>query len=236
MAYVDEVLNDSPVLYWRLGESSGPTAEDATANNRDGTYTGCTFSQAGALVGDADTGVLFDGVDDRVQRVDEPALDLGDTFTMEAWVKRASIGAIHAIMGKGIGTYLLRFNSDDTLHLLQSQTADIVGSTITITDTSAWHHVVGTKAGAAVFLYIDGADVTGTVSNATCADSGTEFRVGCDTGGGVPETHFHGSIDEAALYPTALSPARVLAHYLSGVALDEPGPALRFVQSGIRLV
>jgi Concanavalin A-like lectin/glucanases superfamily len=39
-AYRDEVMADSPALYWRLGETSGTIANDETANNRDGTYTG----------------------------------------------------------------------------------------------------------------------------------------------------------------------------------------------------
>jgi hypothetical protein len=34
--YVDHVLADSPLLYWPLQETSG-SAQDATANNRDGT-------------------------------------------------------------------------------------------------------------------------------------------------------------------------------------------------------
>lgn len=36
--YIDHVLADSPLLYWPLQETSG-NAQDATANNRDGTLT-----------------------------------------------------------------------------------------------------------------------------------------------------------------------------------------------------
>ncbi len=58
MAYRDTVLALNPSLYWRLGESAGTNANDETANNRDGTYTGTiTKGVAGAIGGDADTAV-----------------------------------------------------------------------------------------------------------------------------------------------------------------------------------
>ena len=33
-SYSQEVLADSPLAYWRLGEASGTTAADASGNNR----------------------------------------------------------------------------------------------------------------------------------------------------------------------------------------------------------
>ncbi len=38
MAYKDLVLEDAPVGYWRLNETSGTTAVDSSGNNRNGTY------------------------------------------------------------------------------------------------------------------------------------------------------------------------------------------------------
>jgi hypothetical protein len=38
MAYTTEVLKDNPRGYWRLGETSGETVNDETANSMDGTY------------------------------------------------------------------------------------------------------------------------------------------------------------------------------------------------------
>jgi hypothetical protein len=49
MSYQGEVLVDSPVGYWRLGETSGTIANDETANNLDGTYVNApTLGVAGA--------------------------------------------------------------------------------------------------------------------------------------------------------------------------------------------
>ena len=61
-AYRDSVLADSPAAYWRLGEPSGTTAADASGNNRTGSYVGSpTLGVGGALVGDSNTAVSFNG-------------------------------------------------------------------------------------------------------------------------------------------------------------------------------
>jgi hypothetical protein len=44
--YQDAVLADGPLSYWRLDETSGTVAQDATANDRDGTYTNATLGAA----------------------------------------------------------------------------------------------------------------------------------------------------------------------------------------------
>ena len=51
MAYIDEVLADSPLVYWRLDETSGTTAADASGNARPGAHTGVTVGQP-SLLGD----------------------------------------------------------------------------------------------------------------------------------------------------------------------------------------
>jgi hypothetical protein len=60
--YNATVTDLNPISYWRLGESAGPTATDSGSAGADGTYVGgTTLSQPGAITGDADTAVYFDG-------------------------------------------------------------------------------------------------------------------------------------------------------------------------------
>lgn len=163
------------------------------------------------------------------ERADETALDLGDTVTMEAWVKRASTGVLQTIMSKGAGAYNLRFSATNNLEFVKSTVAALVASTTTVTDTD-WHHVAGTKTGATVKLYIDGVDRTGVVTNSTLADNSRSFKVGADDNGAVAQEFFNGSIYGAALYSTALSGARVASHasqtsetgYLTEQLADSP--------------
>ena len=196
------------ISYWRLGEASGTVAVEAGASGYNGTYTGApTLGVAGALPGDADTAVTFNGTTQYVTVPDATGLDLADAFTIEAWVKRGATGAARAIVSKQTNAYYLRLTSTGAVELLKSGVASIVTSTTTL-DT-AWHHVAATKNGAAVHLYIDGVDVTGVVTNATCADNASALLIGADTG---PGEYNNGTLDEIALYNVALTAAQIRDH------------------------
>jgi hypothetical protein len=50
MTYESEVLADSPLVYWRLDESSGQTAADSSGNGNDGWYGDSTFLTGGSQI------------------------------------------------------------------------------------------------------------------------------------------------------------------------------------------
>ena len=62
----------------------------------------------------------------------------------------------------------------------------LVTSTLALTETTNWHHVVATKNGATLRLYIDGVDVTGTITNSTAGDSTGVLCLGSDYNGTEP--------------------------------------------------
>src|SRR6266496_5005395 len=74
------------------------------------------------------------------------------------------------IVYKGSTAYALRYTSGNKLSLYRPDQGVIANSTVSVTDTG-WHHVVATKSGADVHLYLDGVDVTGAVTNRTLANS-----------------------------------------------------------------
>ena len=85
-SYRDAVLADSPAGYWRLGETSGTTAADTSGNGRTGSYLNTpTLGQAGALTGDSNTSVGFDGTSEHVSVPYSGALNTAST-SLEAWV------------------------------------------------------------------------------------------------------------------------------------------------------
>ena len=92
---------------------------------------------------------------------------------------------------------------------------DIVTSNIPIMDSTTWHHVVATKNGAAVRLYIDGADRTGPIANPvpTLVDSDAPLQIGVTGANFFP---FAGSIDEVAIYRAVLTPTEVELHQRIG--------------------
>ncbi|MEO0530583.1 MAG: LamG-like jellyroll fold domain-containing protein [Planctomycetota bacterium] len=59
-----QVLSDNPFLYYRLGESSGTTAIDASGNLRNGTHVGGPSFGAPGYQG-GDTAISYDGSNDR---------------------------------------------------------------------------------------------------------------------------------------------------------------------------
>ncbi len=223
--YADAVQGDSPVSYWRLGDTSGTTAVDAQGY-QDGTYTGgYTLNQTGALSGDTDKAVLFNGSSGYVS-VGNPANLKLSTGTMEAWIKTSNAGSgYHDIVEKG-SAYDLTMNNN-VLGLW-----DWGGNTFRTTGVNVadgtWHHVVATfQSGVSngTKVYLDGSLVlttTITVSNqnsplwiGACVRS---INGGCDSG----DETFGGTIDDVAVYDSVLSQAQVQAHY--DAASTAPAP------------
>jgi Concanavalin A-like lectin/glucanases superfamily len=172
------------------------------------------------LFGDPGTSASFDGSSGYVSVPENASLDVGNTFAVEAWVKRGSVSTsgYQAIASKQTGSWVLAVNSVNQLVLRQAGNADIVTSTKNISDTSSWHYVAATKNGSSVHLYIDGADVTGTVANQTLSNNTQPLVIGQSSGG----SFFKGQIEEVAVYNQVLTPAQVLDHYQLGTAPCSP--------------
>jgi hypothetical protein len=220
-SYSAAVLGTAGVVgYWRLGEGSGTVACDSKGANNGGYQAGTTLGRPGALAGDPDTAVAFDGSAGWVQVAHDPSLNVGDRFSVEAWVKRGSVGGPgnQVVVSKQGGAWVLMFNPSNQLVLRRAGVADVASSTATVTDTGGWHYVAATKDGASVHLYLDGADVTGTVTNQTMVDNTLPLAIGQSSSAG----YFNGTIDEVALYNVALTAAQLQNHYWAGLPPAQP--------------
>ena len=216
MSYVSEVLADSPRAWYRCQEASGnPQDSSGNARHCDENHGSPTYSVGGPITSEgSDTAItLHSAGPDWFNVPYNAAFDVGDTCSVECWAKRAdSATTEQIIVTRDQGMYLGFINN--RLFIARSGVAGIAQSTSTITDTS-WHHLVVTKTGSTVKQYIDAVDVTGTVTNSTYTNGSTPtIKLGAD-GGSEP---FNGSVDEIAIYATALSSARVTAHYTAATA------------------
>src|SRR5256714_3764413 len=210
------------VSYWRVGESSGTAACDSWGAN-GGTYQGgYSLGGVGRLGGDSNTAVGLDGSTGQVRVPHSTSLDVGDTFTVEAWVKRARFGAqaYEAVASQEANSWLLAFDQSNRLVLRQAKVGDLVYSTKSVSDTN-WHHVAVTKSGASVHLYLDGTDVTGTVTNRTMLNNTLPLSIGQSSS----SAYFSGTIDEVALYRSALAASQVKSHYSAGAVTPSPTPS-----------
>jgi hypothetical protein len=212
------------VGYWRLGEGSGTVACDYTGRDSGSYQGGVTLGVPGAIVQDPDTAVALDGSTGQVSVPAASTLNVGDVFTIEAWVKRANskTGANQVIASKQDGSWVLMFNESDRLTLRRSTVGNVTSATVASTDTTAWHYVVATKNGSSVHLYLDGRDVTGTVTNQTMANNTLPLAIGQSTG----TAYLKGTVDEVALYNAALAPAQINQHYAAGAGPATKDPVL----------
>jgi hypothetical protein len=91
---------------------------------------------------------------------------------------------------------------------------DLTGGTATL---NAWSHVVAVWTGSAALLYVNGvlADSTNTdgLSGVYNPNTFKSLYIGSLVAGGSP---YNGRLDEIAFYPSALTPAKILAHFNAG--------------------
>jgi len=225
--YRTAVLADSPNFFWRLAETGGTAINDAGAGNRDGTLLAQTYTQgqASALVSEPKDKSLAVSVGVVNGNTSAAA---PNTFSVEAWVKSTSTSG-GRILGFGNGTGQNASTTvDRQLYLAPNGKAMFgVGAAKTaIASTSAinngaWHYVVGTYAPGNnnMKLYVDGV-LQGSATVATVNLTGI-WRAGAEQLTGWPgnptDFYYEGSLDELAVYTTALSAAKVQAHYTAGI-------------------
>lgn len=210
--YRTEVLVDSPTAYYRLGESSGTTATDEQGAH-NATYIGApTLGVAGAVVGNTSITTAVG----KYGRKNTAVLNGSTPFTLEAWAKTSSaanqnVMAIgNASFTKYAGIYIAPTTGRAGVYANgNGGTTHIATSTSSFND-GGWHHIVGVVQSTGLQVYVDGALVGSLTQSITSATDYAILAIGAFTGGADP---LIGSLDECAAYPTALSAARILAHY-----------------------
>jgi hypothetical protein len=227
-AYSNAVLADSPTGYWRLGETSGTTAIDSSGSD-NGVYTnGPALGQASLLPGDsANRAVRFDGSNDYVRVPSSGSLSPAVQVSLEAWIKPASLpasGAFASILTKA-ESYSLQFNGPRLeFTIIQSGARRRLQAPSGAIVAGQAYHVVGTYDGATQRLYVNGVQVASAALTGAITTNGNPLTIGSWNGS---SEFLAGTIDEAAVYPTALSAARVGAHRQAGIGAPPPDPTVK---------
>ena len=234
-SYSRAVLSDSPIAYFRLDESSGPTMCDSSASANNGTYvSGVHFGVPGAIAGDSavaavspSSGVGTGGPGS--------GLTSDHSFTLEAWFRSTGTVRDQSLVsmgqaGEGNVAGLSTWTSDTGNGTPSQLVLDLyVGvenaSTLPIWDTRTvgvnlwdgrWHYLAITYSAAAdkVTGYVDGHDL-GELTPVTAINLlASPIRIGYWLDSYINQGMI-GDVDEVAIYPTALSPARIEAHFLA---------------------
>jgi hypothetical protein len=227
--------NSTAYTYYRLDVTEwrsnlwGTGLLDASSNGRHGSYLGgVTLGAAGLLSDDTDPAASFtNGQWGEVPR--DTWMEPTAAITYEAWVKPSSVAAggkmivsksnLSSFSDANYQGYLLQNGVTGfgfTLKTTSGSPTDLITPAMTLV-VGQTYHVVGTYDGAFMRLYVDGQLVASVAkTGAVSSGSNNPLRIGHINQPG--DYYFRGTIDEVALYGSALSPARVSAHYLAGKA------------------
>jgi len=224
-AYETEVLADSPVAYYRLGEAAGPTAADSSGNSRDATAdAGVTFGQDGLITPDSDTAVALSST----PRVVSPGFVKSGTGTsLECWVKfnaPPAGGTFANLVGDHEGAndfhLTLQAGGDAVVRAtVQTDAGTVSVESSESMDDGRQYHVVATwdAATGALRLYVNSVEV-GTATQAGNAVN-TDNPV-CIGGEGLDVI-----VDEVAIYDNPLGADRIAVHFdLVNVPPPPPKP------------
>ena len=231
--YGQAVLGDNASTYWRLGEPSGSSsvvdwagADDTTAG------TGVTRGTAGALLNSDNAASTFDGTANGL--VASTNADPGSRHVQHR-------GLVQDHHDRRRQDHRLR--QPELRELRQLRPAHLhgrlrpgwfgvwVGSAATVTSAKSyndgqWHQVVSSLSSTGLSLSIDGKRVASR-SDVTAGQPFTGYwRVGGDSSWSGAD-YLSGSIDEVSIYPSALTPQQVDAHWVASgrTSTIQPAPA-----------
>jgi len=227
-AYPGAVLADGPAGYWRLGEPSGTTAA-AFSGSPNGTYAGTPgYGAPGALSGDPDTAVTFSG-DDRVGFGDVHDFAGTAAFTVELWLKRSggtpasrqfAVAKERYVSAGDRGGWAIMIassadgspNSIVAGRYAGAAATEVVSTTQTVAGT--WYHVALTYDGTTMTLYVDGVPESSAASAVSVEDHASAMTVGALQ----TSNYFTGTLDDVAVYGSALPAGRISAHHAARIA------------------
>lgn len=249
MSYDAEVLSDNPIFYYKCIEAEGASVMADSSENGyhgqvwtdaelGGSATGAEFQILGPIETDSPN---YAG-SSRYGRYPAPmpsALIPTSTFSWEVWGR--SVSGTSMLLGldgqPGLsGSNIIRISTSSgvtisctlggTAYSLNHSSANVSG---------AWYHIVVTRSGTSLLLYVNGylaQQNTSVSAGALVADDNPiSWNVGK-----APNTTFYSSqgVARAAIYDTQLSATRVLAHY-EAAKLTLPLRATIIVSVGVEL-
>ena len=219
------------LVHWKFDEGSGTTASDSSGNGRTGTLVNGPVWTTNAKV--LPYALDFDGSNDYV---DGGTFDItGNAMTLSAWIRPNNIagcvGDDCRIITKSNEQSLSNAwwslstsRSDQQNADSNTGTAGVKfmlktnGATTTLKSNNeplknfVWTHLAAVYDGINMMTYVDGAEVGRTSKSGNIdQNAGVPVWVGATKSNAPPSDEFPGIIDDARVYPKALSQSEVQA-------------------------
>jgi uncharacterized repeat protein (TIGR01451 family) len=196
-----------------------PLAHDGKSTNEGTYWNGPSLAQTGAIAGDSNTAAQFDGVNDYVTATRQ----IQDDFSIEFWLKSTQglntnaqwWGNAGLVDGEVSGTandFGVSLRSDGKVVAGTGNPDTSIVSSSGGYNNGGWHHVVftRTKATGALALYVDGSSAGTATGNTLTLNGPATLNLGRIATGTF---YYSGTLDEVALYSSAISQATVTDHY-----------------------
>ncbi len=218
-AYGSSVVADGPSSYWRLDETGGVVAADASGNGGDGQFTGpVAYGVAGVIGAQGTATTLAAGA-----TVVATASAAPSAFSAELWFRTSTTTGGRLV---GFGNAQTGLSSAYDKHVYLTDDGRLVfgvynGSFDTVVSAPGfadgqWHHVVATQGSGGMALHVDNVQV-GTNPVTTNQGYAGFWRVGGDNLGAWPmrptTDALAGTVDEVAVYDVAIDAAAVNRHW-----------------------
>lgn len=220
MTFDSEVLADSPLAYWKLGESSpASAAADASGNGRNGAYVNTPTMGAGSLiVGDSVTSMNIASNTGQCMQVADAAWMDVNAITVECLFQLTGATDVtngDAIVsrytaGGGFNWAVLRNTSGQIAFQCRNASAtvyNVPGPSITLNQN---YYVACTYDGSNTRLYVAGLQAASVAVTGNLQQGSSPIEVGrySQTNATTPAAF----IQRVAIHNSALSAARILAH------------------------
>ncbi len=192
--------------YFGIDEAKGSQLYELVHNNTlliRGDPTWGNFSGHKALT--------FDGVDDYAVNMSPVRnLDSRNNFSVEAWVKPATMTNIGGIVSKE-NNWALRYKSGRITFLMNPVGSNFNEVAFTVVSPAlVWQHYAATYNGSVITLYRDGIPVKITAFSTDINVIDGALNIGLLNS---TKQFFNGSIGEVVVYNRSLSDSEVLEHY-----------------------
>lgn len=228
--YQSTVLSQGPVGYWRLNETIQPFAGIVATNSgslgssEDGAYIGFPKRQlTGPFTGSLALGM--DGVGSYVSNAYQGAINTANAFTFEIWANPAQVPKF-AYLASSVdlsanrsGWYMAQDDGSTfglgngfVVRFFYQNGANPAVTLFMTNDLplGSWYHIVLTYNGTTATFYKNGAVADSQPTLGYVGNIQAPFTIGCRSS---LNFFWPGKVAEAAEYNTALSAARVSAHY-----------------------
>lgn len=232
--YASTVLADSPIHYWRFSETTGTSVDDIGSTPQDGTVSG-EFSRGAISLVPSSTDAAIDLVAGGVSVGTAARVSAQQTFSFECWFRVDSVAGNSAnpvlfFSGRynNSGWYCQVVNTVQSRPYIQFTTSHptsiFTTSAIGSVNVGTVYHLVCTRNGATVKIYLNGVEVSyqaqGSHGSNITATTDPSY-IGAYWNSGPLVNSLNGAIDDVAFYDYVLTPTQVANHYAEGIGSTE---------------